>query len=59
MSTTTKPRQLVEVILAKPHKHAGVDYATGDKIKVTERDRAWLAKHSVIEAPAPAKGGDK
>jgi len=33
----------VEVTLAKPHTHGGRDYQAGDKIEVTEAQRAWLA----------------
>lgn len=40
----------VEVTLAKPHTHAGKDCKAGDKISVTETQRAWLAKHGVINS---------
>lgn len=54
--------KLVEVTLAKPHSHAGVAYAAGNKIKVDEPTAKWLADNKVIHvsaAPAAAKEGAK
>lgn len=44
-----KEPKLVEVTLGKPHTHAGVPYAAGAKIKVTEADRDWLQQAGVIK----------
>jgi len=41
--------KLVEVTLAKPHKHAGISYDTGAKIMVSEPERKWLADQKIIE----------
>ena len=41
---------LVEVVLDKAHTHKGQRYSKGDKIKVTEDQKAWLTKHGVIGA---------
>jgi hypothetical protein len=54
--------KLVEVILAKPHTHAGQDHAAGDKIKVDEPTAKWLADNEIIKisaAPVAAKEGAK
>lgn len=49
--------KLVEVTLAKAHTHAGVDYVSGNKIKVDEAERAWLAAHKIInDAPTREEG---
>lgn len=40
---------LVEVVLDKAHEHAGKPYKAGEKIQVTEGQRAWLTKHGVID----------
>jgi hypothetical protein len=43
-------QKLVEVTLGKPHTHAGVQYADGAKIKVSEAEREWLIAHDVVTA---------
>lgn len=48
----TEPK-LVEVTLAKPHKHAGKSYLAGAKIKVSEPERAWLTTHHIIVSTEP------
>lgn len=40
--------ELVEVILDKAHTHKGQPCKVGDKIKVTEDQKAWLTKQGVI-----------
>lgn len=47
--------KLVEVTLAKPHKHAGINYAAGAKIMVSEPERKWLKDHKIIEADKEPK----
>ncbi|MBW5416112.1 MULTISPECIES: DUF7210 family protein [unclassified Pseudomonas] len=49
---------LVQVTLKNPHKHAGVQYQAGDKIKVTEAEKEWLTKFGVIGAKANAPEPD-
>jgi len=39
---------LVEVVLDKPHTHKGKPCQAGDKINVTEDQKAWLTQHGVI-----------
>ena len=48
MNEKKQEPKLVEVTLAKPLKHAGEQKADGDKIKVTEPERDWLATHQII-----------
>jgi hypothetical protein len=48
-------QKLVGVTLAKAHEHAGVAYAAGETIQVTEPERDWLVEHQVISAPKAAK----
>ena len=56
MSENEQPKQkLVEVILVKPHKHAGQRYEAGAKIMVSEPDRDWLAEQKIIQTAAEAK----
>lgn len=52
MSNEEKTK-LVEVKLDKAHTHAGIDYAAGTKISVTEPDREWLVTAEVIKATTP------
>lgn len=40
--------ELVEVILDKAHTHKGQPCQAGDTIKVTEDQKTWLTKQSVI-----------
>lgn len=47
----TEPK-LVEVVLTGAHKHAGKSYAAGDKIQVSEPERAWLIEQKKVAAPA-------
>ena len=49
---------LVEVVLDKAHVHAGKQYKAGEKIKVTEGQKAWLTKHSVIGGQQKEQGND-
>lgn len=46
--TAAEQPVLVEVVLDKAHTHKGQPYTKGDKIKVTEDQKAWLTKHGVI-----------
>ena len=39
---------LVEVVLDKPHNHKGKPYKAGDKINVTEDQKAWLQQQGVV-----------
>ncbi len=55
MSDKKEQLKLVEITLAKPHTHAGVPYAAGEKIKVTEADRDWLQANAIVNAPEEAK----
>lgn len=52
MSTKTQTAAeqpvLVEVVLDKAHEHAGKQYKAGEKINVTEDQKAWLTKQGVI-----------
>lgn len=60
MTDTKKPEpKLVEVTLAKPHTHANVDYPPGEKIKVTEPVRDWLAGQKIINDAPKAQEGAK
>lgn len=49
----------MKVTLKKQHEHAGVSYAAGAEIDVTEPEATWLADQGVIDQPAadtkPAK----
>lgn len=49
---------LVEVVLDKAHEHAGKPYKAGEKIKVTEGQRAWLTKHGVIGGQQKERSND-
>lgn len=44
--------KVVEVELLDKHTHAGIPYAAGDKIKVSEPDRDWLVAQKKVAAPA-------
>ena len=59
MSEKKQEARLVEVTLAKPHKHAGEEKATGEKIKVTEPERDWLASRGIINNAPTAQEGAK
>lgn len=45
-----KPTQVkrVDVVLKKPHTHAGEDKIKGDKITVTDGQAAWLKERKII-----------
>lgn len=45
-----KPSALTEVVLLMPHCHAGESFKTGDQIKVTAAELAWLRSHKLIAA---------
>jgi hypothetical protein len=49
---------LVEVVLDKAHEHAGKQYKAGEKIKVTEDQKAWLVKHGVIGGQQKEQGNE-
>lgn len=49
-----EPQKPIEVTLLKSHTHADCDYVKGDKIKVTEPERDWLAQQGIIAAPLKA-----
>lgn len=59
MNEKKQEPKLVEVTLAKPHKHAGEQKAAGDKIKVTEPERDWLADNQIINNAPKAQEGAK
>lgn len=40
--------ELVEVTLAKPHTHQRKPYAKGDKLKVTQAQRATLIARGIV-----------
>lgn len=48
MPAAAQQQALVEITLDKAHEHSGKPYKAGDKIKVTEDQKAWLTKHGVI-----------
>lgn len=52
MSKTTQAAAaqpaLVEVVLDKPHTHKGKPCTAGEKINVTEGQKAWLTQQGVI-----------
>lgn len=50
--STEKPVQQVEVVLTGAHTHKGVDYQAGAKIKVTERQKAFLQQAGKVERAA-------
>lgn len=50
--STEKPVQQVEVVLTGAHTHRGVDHKAGDKIKVTERQKAFLQQVGKVERAA-------
>lgn len=49
---TTPKVKKVSVTLAKPHTHAGKAHKPGDKIDVTEDQRAWLIERGVVADPS-------
>lgn len=57
MNEKQEPR-LVEVTLAKPHTHAGVDYAAGARIKVDESTAKWLADNQVTTTTTTATASE-
>ncbi len=50
--STEKPVSQVEVVLTGVHTHKGVDHKVGDKIKVTERQKAFLQQAGKVERAA-------
>ncbi|MNE89691.1 hypothetical protein D3C80_1871330 [compost metagenome] len=42
----------VDVVLTKPHTHAGKDYVPGAKINVTLKQKAFLEEAGVVGKPA-------
>ena len=60
---TAKPEETEKVKLAKPHTHAGKDYAAGAELTVGKSTADWLRKAKVVEtaqtATAPAAPADK
>lgn len=59
MSDKQPEPKLVGVTLAKPHTHTRVNHASGEKIKVTEPERDWLATHKIIHNAPKAQEGAK
>ena len=49
---------LVEVVLDKAHTHKGQPCSKGDKIEVTEDQKAWLTKQGVIGGQQKEQGND-
>jgi hypothetical protein len=41
----------MEVVLKKPHEHAGTLHASGKQIDVDAVTAAWLYRHGVIDRP--------
>ena len=54
-----KKAGLVDVTLAKNHKHAGTDHSAGARIKVSELERLWLIEQQIVAAPPAAKESEK
>ena len=48
MSKTVSNTGGTEVTLLKPHRHAGAEHITGDRIRVTEHERQQLVAWGVI-----------
>lgn len=48
----------VEVTLTRDHTHAGRRYQAGEKIRVTEPEKAWLVAQEIV-AGTPAKETSK
>lgn len=59
MSETKHEQKLVEVVLAKPHTHAGLAYDAKAKIQVTAPERDWLIAQQIVNAPPAQKEGAK
>lgn len=59
MSDKKPEQKQVEVVLVKPHTHAGIDYPAGQKIKVSEPERVWLAEQKIINDAPKAQEGAK
>ncbi|TLX65071.1 hypothetical protein DN820_01800 [Stutzerimonas nosocomialis] len=56
--TSAAPQpELVEVVLDKPHTHAGKPCKKGDTIKVTADQKAWLNRRGVIGQQKEANNG--
>ena len=51
---TAKPEETEKVKLAKPHTHAGKDYAAGDELPVGKSTADWLRKAKVVETAQAA-----
>lgn len=51
--------KLVEVTLSQPHTHADVACVAGQKIKVSEAERAWLIEHKIVNDAPKAQEGAK
>lgn len=48
-------RKLVKVRLNKDHTHAGVEYAAGEEIEVTEKRREYFAERGWLADEKPRK----
>lgn len=44
---------MTEIELIKPHRHAGRDYAPGQKIRLAPHKADWLIAKGVAKVPAP------
>ena len=45
----------MELILDKPHTHAGKPYKAGERIDVADHDAEWLINHRVAHVPTDAE----
>lgn len=57
--TAAKPAakpELHKVKLAKPHKHAGVEYPAGKSIDVSTPERDFLMRAGVVATPETTEG---
>lgn len=57
--TTAKAEETEKVKLAKPHTHAGKDYAAGEELTLGKSLTDWLRKAGVVETAQPAAPADK
>ena len=48
-----------QLVLLKPHTHAGKPAAIGDRIEVDASSAEWLLTHAIAEIAAPDAGHQK
>ena len=49
-----------KIILTAPHTHAGISYAAGDVIEVTDADAAYLIRHQIgVNGKSAVKKSDE